>query len=92
MPITNIVILFLLALLIFWVIAVYNKMIRYIEAIKNNERQIEIQASAWDHIYFFDNLVAELHHGALAVRLVQSIHGQLEGFHFVCVYSHDSWF
>ena len=32
--------------------------------------------------------LGRLHHGALAVSLVQSIHRQLEGFHFVCVYSH----
>lgn len=39
----SIVILVILAILIFWVIGVYNKLIGLIEAINNNKRQIDIQ-------------------------------------------------
>ena len=56
------------------------------------EREVEVQASAGDGVDLFHDFVTELHHGALAVGLVQSIHRQLEGFHFVCVYSHVYWF
>ncbi|KTD22475.1 LemA family protein [Legionella israelensis] len=38
-----IVILVILAILIFWVVGIYNKLIGLIEAINNNKRQIDIQ-------------------------------------------------
>lgn len=38
-----IVILIILALVLFWVIGIYNKLIALIEAINNNKRQIDIQ-------------------------------------------------
>src|SRR6056297_3454082 len=40
---TLIVIVVVLAVLFFWVIAVYNKIIAMIEAVNNNHRQIDIQ-------------------------------------------------
>ena len=40
---TLVVILIIIALLAAWFVAVYNKLIRLIEAIKNNYRQIDIQ-------------------------------------------------
>jgi len=40
---TLIVIVVILALLLFWAIGIYNKLIALIEAINNNERQIDIQ-------------------------------------------------
>lgn len=40
---TLIVIIVILAVLFFWIIAVYNKLIALIEAINNNHRQIDIQ-------------------------------------------------
>ena len=56
------------------------------------ECKVEIQTPTGNHIHIFNHLVSELHHGALSVCLVQSIHGQLEGFEFVCVYRHVNWF
>ena len=56
------------------------------------EREVEVQAAAGYGIDLLHDFVTELHHGALAVGLVQSVHRQLEGFHFVCVYSHVYWF
>ncbi len=35
--------LIIVAVLIFWIVGVYNSLIRFIEAIKNNQRQIDIQ-------------------------------------------------
>ena len=35
--------LIIAALLIFWIVGIYNSLIRFIEAIKNNKRQIDIQ-------------------------------------------------
>lgn len=35
--------LIIVAVLIFWTVGVYNSLIRFIEAIKNNQRQIDIQ-------------------------------------------------
>jgi LemA protein len=43
MTATLITILVVLALIIFWVISVYNKLIQYIEAIHNNKKQIDVQ-------------------------------------------------
>lgn len=40
---TLIVILVILAALVFWMIAIYNKIIGLIEAVNNNHRQIDIQ-------------------------------------------------
>lgn len=37
------IILIVAILLVVWFIAIYNKLIRYIEAIKNNQKQIDIQ-------------------------------------------------
>lgn len=37
------ILLIVAVLLVVWFIAIYNKLIRYIEAIKNNQKQIDIQ-------------------------------------------------
>ena len=58
----------------------------------NAEREIQGQTAAGNHVHFFHRLISEFHYGAFAVRFVQSIHRQLEGFEFVCVYSHVNWF
>jgi len=40
---TTFIVLIIVGLLLFWAIAIYNILIRYIEAINNNKKQIDIQ-------------------------------------------------
>ncbi len=40
---TLIILLVIIAIVFFWMVSIYNKLIRMIEAVNNNQKQIDIQ-------------------------------------------------